>query len=308
MGKKILIAVGDCTHSKTAVQYAAKVTAAGGDVRYTLFHVQPPIPKVLQSAAQSNTKVKAEIDRIAAQHNQAPMCTLEFKDLMVDEGISAEQIEVISEPMKAGMAKDILDRAERGQFSAIVIARRALTPSRDFFIGTTAAKVVEHALITPVWVVGEKTRSMDFLLAVDGSENSLRDVQHLIDMTGPNPDLKVTLFHVLPYLRHYYSLDVEKENPHLQELLHREDEYRMEDFYEQAHWRLKAAGLKQRQIKVKTNRRSHDISTAILQEAKSGGYGTVIVGRRGERDAHFTGRIALRMVQKVTDQNLWVIP
>ena len=308
MEKNILIAVGDCVHSRAAVEYAAKVSSAATDVRYTLFHVQALVPRILQNAAQSNREVKKEIDRIAEQHNLASLCTSEFRDLMLAEGIPEKNIEVISEPMKAGMAKDILNRAERGQFNAIVIARRALTPSRDFFIGTTAAKVVEHALITPVWVVGETNASMNFLLAVDGSENSVRDVQHLVDMTGPNPDLKLTLFHVLPYLRHYYSLDVEKENPHLQEMLHREDEYRMEEFYEQAHWRLKAAGLKQGQIKVKTNRRSHDISTAILQEAKSGRYGTVIVGRRGERDAHFTGRIAMRLVQKVVDQNLWVIP
>ena len=45
---------------------------------------------------------------------------------------------------------------------------------------------------------------------------------------------------------------------------------------------------------------------AILDEARTGKYSTVVVGRRGERGAFFTGRIAMRLVQKVSDQALWV--
>ena len=149
---------------------------------------------------------------------------------------------------------------------------------------------------------------MKIMLAVDGSENSLRVVDHLIPIVGTNPDLKLVLFHVVPYLKHYYSVDFEREHPHLQEILHREDKRRMESFYENAYQRLKEAGLKKRQIEIKTSTRSYDISTAILGEAKSGGYGTLVVGRRGEREAFFTGRIAIRLVQKVSDQALWVIP
>jgi len=308
MTKKILIAVGDCVHSKTAVRYAARVSAAAKDVRYTIFHVRPWVIGILRGAAATSPEVRAEVNKLVELDHETLECTGGFKDLMVDEGIPAEQIEVLSERIKTGMAKDILSRAERGRYDAIVMARTALTPSRDFFIGTISAKVVGQALTTPVWVVGESNTSMEFLLPVDGSENSMRDVVHVIDMVGPNSDLRLTLFHVLPYLRHYYRLAVEKESPNLQEMLHRVDEERMHKFYENVHWKLKVAGLKQSQINIKTDRGSHDIATAILQEAKRGGYGSVVVGRRGERDAYFTGHIAMRLVQKVTNQTLWVIP
>ena len=82
----------------------------------------------------------------------------------------------------------------------------------------------------------------------------------------------------------------------------------MEGFYEKVLERLKTAGLKKSQIKIKTATRCYDIFTAILGEAKTGQYGTVMVGRRGEREAFFTGRIAMRLVQKISDQALWVIP
>lgn len=127
-------------------------------------------------------------------------------------------------------------------------------------------------------------------------------------MVGANPDPRLTLFHVLPYLRHYYSIDFERENPRLQELLEGEDRRRTEDFHERASRRFEAAGWKGRQIKMKTKIGGHDICTSILEEARTGQYSTVVVGRRGERDAFFTGRIAMRLVQKVTSQTLWVVP
>jgi hypothetical protein len=149
---------------------------------------------------------------------------------------------------------------------------------------------------------------MNFMIAVDGSEHSLKYVDYVIRMVGPNPGLSITMFHVLPHLRHYYSMDFEKKSPKLQEVLHREDERRMGDFYEAVRRQFKKEGLKAQQLRTKTEPQSHDISTAILKEARTGGYSTVVIGRRGERDAFFTGRIALRLVQKVSDQTLWVIP
>ena len=182
------------------------------------------------------------------------------------------------------------------------------TPSRDFFIGTTAAKVVEHAMDTPVWVVAGERSSTKFMIAVDEHEGSLRLLDHVIHMAGANPDLRLTLFHVLPYLRHYYSVDFERENPHLQKIAQQKGKKQMEAFYKKARKNLNTAGIQGSQIEIKTNLRSHDVSTAILEEAKTGDYGTVVIGRRGEREAFFTGRIAMRLVQKVSSQTLWVVP
>ncbi len=309
MKKKLLIAVGDCLYSKQAVTYAARMTWSVKDVSYTLFNVQPLLPRIFREAAKTDPKVKAELHTLVEKNTEVGRCAArELKDIMVRVGIPQDRVEVVSQPMQVGMAKDILNRAEQGSYDGIVLARRALTPSRDFFIGTTAAKVVEHAIDIPVWIVDGQTISMRMMLAVDGSANSLRDIDHLINIMGANPDLKLTLFHVLPYLRHYYSIDFERENPRLQEVLEREGKRRMDDFFEHAIQKLQAAGLSRDQIEMKARVGGYDISTCILEEARTGQYSTAVVGRRGERDAFFTGRIAMRLVQKVTDQTLWVVP
>jgi len=309
MGKKILVAVGDCVYSKQAIRYAAKIGAAQKDVTYTLFHVQALVPKIFSEAAEKEPQVKAHINAMVQENTEIASCTAgTMKDIMLQAGIPENRIEVITQPMQLGMAKDILQKAEKGGYDAIVLARRALTPSRDFFIGTTAAKVVDHALGIPVWVVSGESLSMKIMLAVDGSNNSLRDVDHIVDMVGAHPDLRVTLFHVQPCLSHYYTVDFERKNAALQKILERQDKIQMERFYKKADDRFEALGLKKGQIETKTKLRSYDISTSIIEEARTGNYGTVVVGRRGERDAFFTGRIAMRLVQKITDQTLWIVP
>jgi nucleotide-binding universal stress UspA family protein len=309
MEKRILVAVGDCIFSEDAVKYVAKVSSAAKDLTYTLFNVQPMVPRILRAAAKKDAEMKTEVGALISQNAEAARRTVErLKAFMVDEGIAGECIDVVTEPVQVGTSKDILNRAEQGVYDAVVLARRGLTPSRDFFIGTTAAKVIENAFKIPVWVATEEEISMSFMIAVDGSANSLRLLDHVVQMVGTQPDLRITLFHVMPRLRHYYSIAFEIEHPRLQEILHEEDKLRMNDFHHKAHERLRAAGLSRNQIQTKTSAQSYDISTGILGEARTGRYGTVVVGRRGEGESFFTGRIATRLVQKITSQALWVVP
>jgi nucleotide-binding universal stress UspA family protein len=308
MSKKILLAVGDCVYSKHAVRYLSTVSSAAKDISMTLFHVQPMVPSIISESAKTYSEVGAVVDSLLQKEVETAKCVVgELNDLAVEQGIRRDRIEVVTEPMKAGMARDILDKGEKDGYQAIVLARRGLTPSRDFFIGTTAAKVVDHALNTPVWVVDGETAPLNMLIAIDGSPDSVYLLEYVLSMVGPNPDLHLTLFHVLPSLRHYYSVDFQRANLHLEEVMHRKDRERMEMFYARAFDILKKHGIQDAQVRTMTAKAMEDVSTCVLREAKSGGYGTVVIGRRGEREAFFTGRIAMRLIQKISDQALWIV-
>jgi nucleotide-binding universal stress UspA family protein len=306
MIKKILLAVDESAQSKQLIRYAAKICGTE-NVRFTLFHIEHFAPEIFTRAAEENAAVKAELEMIKKEEETGEWSTRSLKKSLQDEGVSEDRIETVVRPIQQGIAKDILTYAEDGRFDAIAIARTGLTPRRDVFIGTVPEKIVEHALDIPVWIIDDDLISLDFLLAVDGSENSLRDVEHIIRVVGLNPEFKLTLFHVLPRLRHYYSLEVEKRCPGLQDVLRDFDNKRMEAFYTEAREQFGKAGIDSSRISKITNSMSYDISTAILDEARRE-YGTIVIGRRGERNAFFTGRIALRMVQKLSGRNLWIVP
>jgi nucleotide-binding universal stress UspA family protein len=316
MGKRILVGVANCVYSEQVVKYAARISSAVTNITYTLFNVQSLIPRILIERREVDREIKAEVDELVRESAQATRYAIDgFKDLMVQEGIPDNRIEVITEPMHEGMAKDILNRAEQGLYDAVVLGRRGLTPSRDSFVGATAAKVVEHALKIPVWIISGEATSKKILLPVDGSETSTRVVDHVINMVGANPDVRLTMFHVPLRLQHCYCViatgrtyDIPREKPHLQKALQDDDRRRMDDFYERAYQRFEAAGLKKGQIDIKSSTWSYDISTAILDEVTTAQYGTLVIGRRGREKAFFAGRIAMRLLQKVSDQALWVVP
>ena len=306
MIKKILLAVDECAQSRQLIRYAAGICKTE-NVRFTLFHIEHFVPEIFALAAEENAAVRAELESIKKEEETGEWNTRSLKKLLQEEGVSEDRIETVVQPIRQGIAKDILSYAEDGRFDAIAIARTGLTPRRDVFIGTVSEKIVEHALDIPVWIIDDESTSLDFLLPVDGSENSLRDVDHIIRMVGPNPEFKITLFHVIPRLRHYYTLEVEKRCPSLQDVLRDFDLKRMEAFYRDAYEQFGRAGIDSSRISKTTKSMSYDISTAILDEARRE-YGTIVIGRRGERNAFFTGRIALRMVQKLSGRNLWVVP
>jgi hypothetical protein len=60
-------------------------------------------------------------------------------------------------------------------------------------------------------------------------------------------------------------------------ILEREDKTRMEHFYQGACQRFETGGLKRDRIETKIKLRSYDISTTIIEEAKTGHYSTVVV-------------------------------
>ena len=309
MEKKLLVAVDDSMHSEEAVRYVTKTSSAARDMTYTLLHIQPFVPHIVADVKEAHPSVDSQIRDFFRKDSEDVKAALQgFKELMVREGVAPDRIREVIPTMQVGMAKDIIDMGRQGQYEAIVLGRQALTPRRDFFIGPTSSKVVEHALDIPVWIVGRGNAVMEFMLAVDGSENSERCVDHVIRTIGPNSKFRLTLFHVVPHLRHYFSIEFEKENPYLQEMLHTEDERRMEKLYEETYRKTKESGIIENQIRIKTENHSYDISTAILGEARAGKYSTIVLGRRGERDAFFTGHIAMRLVQKITEQALWIVP
>jgi len=309
MQKKILLPVADSIYSEQAIKYTTYVCSAMNDVTYTLFNVQPLIPEILIQEANAEPAGVAELSEFIRGHVEAARRTLDkHKELMIRLGVDEHSIKTVTRPRQVGVAKDILNHAERGGYDVIVLGRRSLTAAEEFFIGSIASKVIAHALEIPVWVVDGESTSMQMLLAVDGSENSLRVVDHVISLVGNHPEVKLTLFHVQPYLRHHYGIVLEREKPYLQELLQRGDKHSMEIFYKEAYGRLMNAGLQESQIQTKTNTSSFHISTAILDEARQGEYGTVVIGRRGTRKAFFLGGAPMRLVHKISNQALWVIP
>ncbi|MFH1148641.1 MAG: universal stress protein [Pseudomonadota bacterium] len=138
--------------------------------------------------------------------------------------------------------------------------------------------------------IGKKRSKWEkILIAVDDSENSLKAVEYAAHMTGGGK--KITLFSVLSE----YGAESE--------------ERKMHDLMVQAKRILTNAGTRDADIKIKTAATNHSVAEDILEEAKEGQFGSIIMGRRGVSRVHklLFGSVSNYIVHHAKDCAVWVI-
>jgi nucleotide-binding universal stress UspA family protein len=164
-----------------------------------------------------------------------------------------------------------------------------------------------HSTVIPVWVIDGDVTSTRFIVAVDGSVSSLGAVDHLCFMVGENPKIKVTLFHVLPRLRDYCMIYFDVKKVDIEQVIAQGDKRRIDHFYAHAQERFREAGIQEEQIAVKVTRRTVNVDKAIVDEAKEGNYGTVVIGRRGVSKAFFMGSVSRYVLDRTRNLALWLV-
>ncbi len=308
MEKKILLAVDDSIHSKHAVEYAVRMSSVVKDLTYTLFHVQPAVSGFLLDEAKTSLRARAELRKVIRKNTgHAEKILKKYKGQMVRMGISDERIDLATQPKTLGVAKDVLEWAEQGLYDAIVMGRRGLSRVQEAFMGSVTADVVEHSRFIPVWVVDGNVTSTNIMVAVDGSESSLHAVDHLSFMVAGNPGVKVTLFHVVPTFGPYSAIDFANKGAANDQLVEEGKGPHMNGFCEDAQKKFREAGIHDDQIETKVRRCTLNVSKSIIEEARKGNYGTVVVGRRGINGAFFMGSVSRHVLDSTSNRTLWLV-
>jgi nucleotide-binding universal stress UspA family protein len=308
MEKKVLLVVDGSIHSTHAVTYAARISSVVKDLSYTLFHVQPTLSRYLLDEAECDLESRAALKKVVRKNAEHACQILEqHKNRMVLMGIDEKRIETATQKKVMGIAKDILDRGQRGLYDAILVGRRGLSRLQQTFMGSTTSQLVEHSRLIPVWVVDGDVESMKVMLAVDGSEASLRAVDHFSFMVGGNEELKVTVFHVTPMLRNYCAIDFDEKESDAGKVIARGARRCVDHFYAQARKKFTEAGLRDDQVELEVVKRSVDVGKAIVGQIRKQDYGTVVLGRRGTGEAFFMGSVSKYVLDKTYGRALWVV-
>jgi nucleotide-binding universal stress UspA family protein len=306
--RKILLVVDGSIHSTYSISYAVRICSVVRELTYTLFYVQPTISQFLLDEAETDLKAKAELEKGILKNAEFARGILEkHKARMVGMGVAEKRIETATQKKVLGICKDILDCAQQGLYDAILVGRRGLSRIQKTFMGSTTAKLVEHSRVIPVWVVDGDVTSVKVMLAVDGSEASLRAVDHLTFMLGGNQNIKVTLFHVVPTFSDHCVINFDEKESDVGQIIARGARRCIDHFYAHALHKFKVAGLKENQIELKVVKRGVNVGKAILDHARQGNYGTVVLGRRGVNNAFFMGSVSKYVLDKISGRAVWVV-
>lgn len=309
MEKKILIAMDGSGNSKKAIEYTVKMESVFKDMRYILLNMQPKLSEFLVEDARRDPKAKVALQDVINKNKENSHKILdESKSMMIKLGVDEKNIEIISHPMAMGTAKGILDYAKQSLCDAIVMGRRGLSRLAESFMGSVSNNVLEYTNVTPVWAVGSDVKSSKIMIAVDGSESALRAVDHVSFMIGENPDITITLLHVSPRLRDYCTIEFDEEGDTIDEVITQGDKQCIDSFYIHARQRFKEAGIKDGQIDIKQVVSTLNIGKTIVDEAKKGDFGTLVIGRRGVDNSFFMGSVSRYILYHATDRAVWLVP
>ena len=310
MEKKLLIAVDGSKASEYAVDYVAMMEK--GMIRnlsVTLLYVMSAIPPFLRREAQRDPHTAKQLRIMETKNRQAADNALSTaKHRLLHKGMKEEAIELKAVPRSSDVARDILFEAEHGLYDALVMGRRGISKAQELLMGSTTNKIVQHAERLPIWIVDGNVKSHKVLCAVDGSEGALKAVDHMSFMLSGNKEAQVTFFHVGATLANYCPLDFKEEVAREIEgdLMHTDQEC-MDDFYMRAMKIMAEAGFKPEQIRTESEAGRVGVSKSILQMLKNNGFGTVVLGRRGENRSFFLGHVSDKVLAKGNDMAVWIV-
>lgn len=308
MKKKIMLPVDDSVHSSQAVGYAVKMSELIRELGYVLFHVQPSISGFLADEARIDYKARRQLQGVMEKNAREALGLLEqHKAQMVKSGIPEDCIEMVTQPKSMGIARDILDWAQQHMYDAVVVGRRDRSGVQKAFMGSVTAKLAAYSMVCPLWVIDGTPASEKILLAVDGSEGSLKAVDHVSFMFEGNNTVKITLFHVALKLGDYCEINYEDPISDLEKTVTQGAKRCMDRFFAHAQDKLKKAGIGQNQLEIKVSKRAIQGGRAIIDEAKEENYGTVVVGRRGTGKAFYVGTVSKNVLDRGDDMALWLI-
>ena len=310
MRKKILIAVDQSIHAKQAIKYAARMGALIKDIDFVLFHVQPMISQYLAEEARARPKARAELEAISKKNHQAALDLLEnCRTRLTEMGVSTASIELRTGPRDAGVADDIIHMAEAGKYDAILIGRRGISAFQELFVGSVTTNLVAHAKQIPVWLVDGTVASDHVLIAVDGSVNSLRALDHMVFMLSQSQCPKIEMLHIKPKLGDYCEIDWgDMAADTLSQAMENANQRCLTDFQAQAVAMLKDAGFTDSQIHFRQIEKRLSPAKAIVEELQKGDFGTLVIGKQGMSASQFMGRVAGTVIQKIHDRAVWIVP
>ncbi len=144
------------------------------------------------------------------------------------------------------------------------------------------------------------------LISVNESETSMKAVRYVGEMSGCLAGLDVCLLHVAPEPPPYYYLEGNSLKDYV-----REKEARADEIFQVAFDLLAEYGVPKESISTRTYiaEQAETISSAILTVQEEGGFGTVVVGKRGVSKAEefLFGSISNAVAQHCASFAVWIV-
>ena len=292
--KKILIGMDGSDRAFETVKYVSKIPSYQ-KYHVVLYNVFSKIPEAYWDL-EKQPQLKRKVTHVRAWEVQRKKEIKDYMDkarqLLVEAGFPLNSINVKIEEKEEGIARYMISEANRG-YRAVLVGRRGISRLKNLILGSVTTKLFERVTFAPLLLIGKNSSPDKVLVALDGSENSMRGVDY-VGTTLKDSGFKIRLIHVIRGEDKDYIKNAGKV---------------INEFFDEAKERLEKSGFKPRQISTKIITGKESRAGAIVEIARKEGYGTIVMGRRGhsERKEFSMGRVTNKVVYMAKGLAVWVV-
>jgi len=313
--KKLLVLVDGSERSVQTAEYVKNFMPADTNTQIVLFHVFSGVPEEYRELENDPTCVGAvhQLKNLeTAQQRKLREYLEQVKKILIAGGFSEQSVEIRFHHLEKGVARDIIEEAKNG-YSAVVMRRRGMGALTSIILGSVAVKLLQSLTFIPIIIVGQAPSVRKILLAVDESSFSMKAVEFVTSMLGGH-GYEVCVFHAIIGLR-AISFEIppvympEFSEPEMPDNCIEAFKSKVVRLFQDIKSKLIASGFEAEKISEKIITGVYSRSDAIIKEAEDGGYGTIVVGRRGlsKVEAFFMGRVGHEVVYGGKKFTVWVV-
>jgi len=306
---KVLIAIDGSEQTRGLVDYLSGIISAR-HAELVLFHVMPKAPESFWDLEKEPSNLPNvehlkiwEVER----EKQVRDLMRDIRRRLMGIGIPEYSILISIRKVKEGIARDLLQEAQRG-YDAILMGRGGFKGAGAQVLGSVAVKMAAKLHSANLWLVGKNAGSGGVIIAMDSSESAMRAVYHVSKMINASNN-SVRLLHVIRGIT-VSGTGHEKIFPEeYRQRLIEEAENQIKPTFDAATRILVSSGIGLEKISTKFISGVASRAGAIFDEALRGGYGTVVVGRKGlsSVDEFDMGRVTGKLVQLAEGLAVWLV-
>ncbi|MEM5785854.1 MAG: universal stress protein [Syntrophobacteraceae bacterium] len=306
--RRILIVVDGSHQSIETVNYVSSVLEPEG-TEIVLLHIMSSVPEEFWDLEkQPGWQQKVQVVKTwEFQMRQSIECCMEkAQQVLIEEGFSEKSVKIDIRARREGIARDITRLAHSDSYDCLIIGRRGFSTIKDLSIGSTANKIASSATDFSMMLVGGRPEPSGVIIGIDSSDGSMLAVDHVAKVFD-RPGTKVLLLHVIRSTggvgaKSSGGEDLPKRWTDLAE-------NKIEPVMQRAADKLLSSGFSPENILTKVITGATTRAGSIMEQAKTGGYGTIVVGRRGisSVEKFSMGRVSANIVQAAKDRAVCIV-
>jgi hypothetical protein len=293
MKKHFLVTISNDIENLFGVRFLCSFFNTIGKHQVTLLHIcrtdDNAMAKTLNQMWQGpNEGIEGQVTV------QARRSIFKAKEMLSQHAMAIEHMMTKTCAERYGKVKDILSEGSRGFYDAIVLGRRASYALQWMFERpadeTVQAIVRDSGCTIPLWICPEpEAGRKNLLVCLDGSENSLRAVDHVGYILAGQEQHTITLLQATSG-----------------------KDGKTDEVFQRAEALLHAHEIARSRINRKVSW-GLSVTGTILGELDKGGYAAVAMGLRGEKQEReksvgLSGGTTAKLISKLEKASLWVCP